>query len=133
MTVTNRREASAASSQQSPGQQLADHGLRVVVVVGGIAGLVAANQAAHSGCPVVLLEKAGGLGGRAATRERHGFYFNLGPHALYRSGVLRETLRRFGVEPHGAIPGGSGGFALYQGRAHTLPAGFVSLITTGLL
>ena len=73
------------------------------------------------------------LGGRAATREKHGFFFNLGPHALYREGELRHALRSFGIDPTGAIPGGSGGFAVYGRRLHTLPTGFMSLVTTDLL
>jgi phytoene dehydrogenase-like protein len=109
------------------------HSSQIVVVGGGIAGLVAANQAARRGHAVTLVEKGAALGGRAATRERQGFSFNLGPHALYRAGVLRQTLRTFGIDPPGAVPGANGGFAIYQGRPHTLPAGFASLMTTGLL
>jgi phytoene dehydrogenase-like protein len=105
----------------------------IVVVGGGIAGLVAATQAARTGASVTLLEKAAALGGRATTRDRHGFLFNLGPHALYRLGALRQTLHTFGIDPKGAIPGGNGGFAIYQGRRHTLPTGLTSLLTTGLL
>jgi phytoene dehydrogenase-like protein len=107
--------------------------MTTIVVGGGVAGLIAATSIAKSGTTVTLLEKASTLGGRAATRERHGFHFNLGPHALYREGQLRHTLRSFGIDPSGAVPGGNGGFAIHQGRLHTLPAGFTSLVTTGLL
>ena len=82
---------------------------------------------------MVVLEKAAAPGGRAATRDRDGYYFNLGPHALYRAGELRRTLTQLGVEFTGAVPGASGGFAVYRGRLHTLPVGFASLLTTGLL
>src|SRR5581483_4572562 len=105
----------------------------VVVIGGGIAGLVAANQIARAGRPSVLLEKASALGGRAATHEKRGYSFNLGPHALYRHGILRQTLRTFGIDPRGAIPGANGGFALHHGERHTLPTGFASLLTTGVL
>src|SRR5262245_7726248 len=94
-----------------------------IVIGGGVAGLVAATSVAKAGQPVVLLEKASALGGRAATRENHGYHFNLGPHALYREGELSHTLRRFRIETPGAIPGGSGGFAIRDGRLHTLPTG----------
>ena len=104
-----------------------------IVIGGGVAGLVAATSLAKAGHPVVLLEKASTLGGRAATREKHGFSFNLGPHALYREGELRRTLRSFGIDPRGGIPGGNGGFAVYEGHLHTLPTGFLSLLTTDLL
>src|SRR5215471_1633481 len=103
-----------------------------VIIGGGIAGLVAATSVAKANAPVVLLEKASSLGGRAATREKHGFSFNLGPHALYREGDLRRTLHSFGIDPSGAVPGGNGGFAIHKGRLHTLPAGFLSLVTTDL-
>jgi len=104
-----------------------------IVIGGGVAGLVAATSLATTGRPVVLLEKASSLGGRAATREKHGFSFNLGPHALYREGELRRTLHSFGIDPAGGVPGGNGGFAIYEDRLHTLPTGFLSLVTTDLL
>jgi phytoene dehydrogenase-like protein len=105
----------------------------IVVIGGGIAGLVSAAIAARAGAPVVMLEKASALGGRAATRQKNGFSFNLGPHALYRRGVLNQTLSQLGVAVSGAVPGGNGAFALARGRLHTLPVGFASLLTTGLL
>ena len=104
-----------------------------IVIGGGVAGLVAATSLAKTGHPVVLLEKASSLGGRAATREKHGFSFNLGPHALYREGAFRHALRSFGIDPRGGVPGGNGGFAICDGRLHTLPTGFLSLLTTDLL
>ena len=104
-----------------------------VIIGGGIAGLVAATSIAKAGAPVVLLERASSLGGRAATREKLGFSFNLGPHALYREGELRRTLHSFGIDPAGDVPGGNGGFAIHEGHLHTLPAGFLSLVTTDLL
>src|SRR5215467_4210580 len=107
--------------------------MTTIVIGGGVAGLIAATSIAKAGTKVVLLEKASTLGGRAATRDRHGFHFNLGPHALYREGELRRTLRSFGIDPKGAIPGGSGGFAIHGGRLHTLPTGFMSLVATDLL
>ncbi len=109
------------------------HQSPIVVVGGGIAGLVAAARVGRSGWPVVVLEKASSLGGRAATQERGGFLFNLGPHALYRSGILSQTLKDLGVEVHGRVPGANGGFALYRDRLHTLPIGLTSLLSTGLL
>jgi len=104
-----------------------------IVIGGGVAGLIAATSLAKAGHPVVLVEKGSTLGGRAATRQKHGFSFNLGPHALYREGQMRRTLQSFGIDPAGAIPGGNGGYAIYQERLHTLPTGFLSLVTTDLL
>jgi phytoene dehydrogenase-like protein len=105
----------------------------IVVIGGGIAGLVAAAQSARAGARTVLVEKSSHVGGRAITRERHRFLFNLGPHALYRSGELNKTLKTLGIEVHGALPPTNGGYALNRGRLHTLPVGVASLLTTGLL
>jgi phytoene dehydrogenase-like protein len=106
--------------------------MTTIIIGGGVAGLLAATSAAKAGNPVLVLEKASSLGGRAATRERHGFQFNLGPHALYREGELRHALRSFGIDPKGAIPGAAGGFAMHGGQLHTLPTGLLSLVTTDL-
>src|SRR5262249_25812654 len=105
----------------------------VVVVGGGIARLVSATLVARAGLQARVLEKASAIGGRASTRERNGFLFNLGPHALYRDGTLSQTLRQLGVEVTGAVPGGSGGFAIRSGRRHTLPVGLTSLMTTSVM
>src|SRR6185503_15809836 len=102
--------------------------LPVVVIGGGIAGLVSAALIGQAGLPVVVLERTSAVGGRAATREKNGYFFNLGPHALYRRGVLRQTLKQLGVDVRGGVPTGNGGFAIAGGRAHTLPVGFASLL-----
>jgi phytoene dehydrogenase-like protein len=105
----------------------------ITVIGGGVAGLTAAALLGQAGVPVVLLEKAAAPGGRAITRNHHGFSFNLGPHALYRAGVLHHTLKSLGVAVRGNVPGGNGGYALLGRQRHTLPTGFASLLTTGLL
>jgi phytoene dehydrogenase-like protein len=105
----------------------------VVVVGAGIAGLTAAALLGRAGVPTVVLEKSSAAGGRATTRDRGGFLFNLGPHALYRAGILKQTLGALDITVSGGIPTGNGGFAILDGCRHTLPAGLVSLITTGLL
>jgi phytoene dehydrogenase-like protein len=107
--------------------------MTTIVIGGGVAGLVAATSIAKTGTTVVLLDKASALGGRAMTREKHGFHFNLGPHALYREGEFLHTLRSFGINPRGGVPGSNGGFAIHQSQLHTLPTGFTSLLTTGIL
>ena len=112
---------------------VASHRSPAVVIGGGIAGLTAAALLGRAGVPAVVLEQSATAGGRAATRDRNGFLFNLGPHALYRAGALMQTLQTLGVEVRGQVPGTSGGFALHGGRLHTLPVGLTSLLTTGLL
>ena len=104
----------------------------VVIVGGGIAGLVSAALVAKAGLSAVVLEKASSPGGRASTREKNGFSFNLGPHALYRKGVLSRTLRELGVDVTGAPPPGAG-FVIRGGRRHTLPVGLTSLMTTKVM
>jgi phytoene dehydrogenase-like protein len=105
----------------------------VVVVGGGLAGLAASAYLARAGGHVVLVEKAAAIGGRARTQSDGGFQFNLGAHALYRAGAGMAVLRELGVAVAGGRPTGEGGYAVRRGAMHTLPAGFVSLLTTGLL
>ena len=112
---------------------MTNHESPVVVIGGGLSGLLSAALLSRRGVPVVVVERASAPGGRAATRERHGFSFNLGPHALYRRGILKRTLNDLGVEVTGGIPTGSGGYAIAGGRVHTLPIGLSSLITTGAI
>lgn len=102
----------------------------VVVVGGGIAGIVAAAYAARAGRSVLLLEGAKRLGGRAATRDRDGILFNLGAHALYRTGEGAKVLAELGVPIEGGVPGGAGAFFWRKGRAYRLPAGAVGLLAS---
>lgn len=104
----------------------------VIVVGGGLAGLVAANFAVKAGANVTLFEKSRSIGGRAATTEKHGIQFNLGPHALYRSGQAYRILHELGVEFTGGIPKVGGTVGVRNGRKHLLPSGAMTLLTTGL-
>jgi phytoene dehydrogenase-like protein len=105
----------------------------VAVVGGGLAGLAAATYLARAGRKVALFEKSRMLGGRAATHSSGDFRFNIGPHALYRSGPGFKVLQELGVKFTGALPSASGAYAVDNGVKHALPGGFVSLLTTGLL
>jgi phytoene dehydrogenase-like protein len=105
----------------------------VIVIGGGVSGLIAATIIARANLPVLLVEKAAALGGRASSHDKHGFKFNLGPHALYRKGHLNRTLGELGIAISGRVPTGTGGFAVYRGRSETLPVGLMSLLTTGVL
>ena len=108
------------------------HQCDVIVVGGGVAGLAAATFMARQDKTVLLLEQAHDIGGRARTKQQDGFLLNQGPHALYRGGRGIEVLRELGVEVHGKIPQVSGAYAIKGGVKHTFPAGFMSLLTTGL-
>jgi len=104
----------------------------VVIVGGGIAGLAASIYLARGGRTVTLFEKRRYLGGRAVTHLRHGYRFNLGPHAFYRGGEGSKVLAELGVPVRGGVPKKSG-IALYGQERYRLPAGIFSLWTTGLL
>lgn len=109
-----------------------EHKGDVVVIGGGIAGLAAATFIARGGRSVRLFEQSRALGGRAQTKEQGGFYLNIGPHALYRSGRGMEVLRELGIEPRGSVPSVSGAFAIKNNTKHTFPAGALSLLMTSL-
>jgi phytoene dehydrogenase-like protein len=104
----------------------------VIVVGGGIAGLAASAFLCRQGKSVRLFEQSRRLGGRAQTTNKDGFFLNVGPHALYRSGPGIDILRELGIEPRGKVPSVSGAFAIKNGVKHTFPAGAVSLLTTSL-
>ena len=107
--------------------------LAVAVVGGGLAGLAAAAALARAGRSVAVFEKAATAGGRARSLTRDGFVLNQGPHALYLAGAGRRMLGELGVRSAGGVARGSGGFALRRGQRHTLPAGPLSMLVTGLL
>src|SRR5260370_7442959 len=104
----------------------------VVIVGGGIAGLAASVYLARGGRTVTLFEKRRYLGGRAVTHLRHGYRFNLGPHAFYRGGEGSKVLGELGIAVRGGIARGAG-IALYGQERHTFRRTFCSLLTTGLL
>ncbi len=104
----------------------------VVIIGGGIAGLAASIYLARGRRAVTLFEKRRALGGRAVTHLRHGYRFNLGPHAFYRGGAGAEVLRELGVSVRGGVPDGRG-FALYGGRRHKVPGSLWSVLSTSLL
>jgi phytoene dehydrogenase-like protein len=103
----------------------------VIVVGGGIAGLAAGIVLARAGRTVTIFERRRYLGGRAVTHLRHGFRFNLGPHAFYRGGSGWEVLRQLGVPVRGGRPKAKG-IAIRGGEHYKLPAGPISLLTTSL-
>lgn len=103
----------------------------VVVVGGGLAGLTAATFLARAGQSVVLFEKSRQVGGRAGTQAKGDFLFNLGPHALCRSGHGMKILRELGIEFSGGVPAYSG-YVIKQGDKYRFPDGTLSLLTTRL-
>ena len=104
----------------------------VVIVGGGIAGLAASIYLARGGRTVTLFEKRRYLGGRAVTHLRHGYRFNLGPHAFYRGGEGSKVLAELGIPVRGGVPK-SAGIGLYGKERYKLPSNIFSLLTTGML
>jgi phytoene dehydrogenase-like protein len=104
----------------------------VVIVGGGLAGLSAAIYLARAGRTVTVFEKRQFIGGRAITNLRHGYRFNLGAHAFYRTGAGSAVLRELGIPVRGSLAKPDA-VAILNGQEYRLPTGIVSLITTGLL
>lgn len=103
-----------------------------IVVGGGIAGLTAAIYLARGGRRVTLFERKSHLGGRAVTQLLHGYRFNLGPHAIYRSGAGARIYRELGIPIRGGAPRRAG-TAILEGRRYRLPITPLSILGTSLL
>lgn len=92
----------------------------ITVIGGGVAGLTAAIASAESGANVRLLEAAETLGGRA--RSTDGPYkANLGPHAIYKGGVLWDWLTERDLMPPLARPRLTGVRFHHDGEIHRTP------------
>ncbi len=111
----------------------ADLDVDVAVVGGGVAGVVAAAEAARAGARVVLLEARGHLGGRADTVERDGFRLNSGPHALYAAGAAKQAADRLGLGLGGHRPPLEDARGRLGDALHALPTGPRSLLASKLL
>ncbi|TWA71497.1 phytoene desaturase [Azospirillum brasilense] len=71
---------------------------RIAVIGGGLGGLASAVVLAARGHKVVLLEKNGWVGGKAAVLEESGFRFDMGPTILTVPRVLRRILAEAGCD-----------------------------------
>jgi phytoene dehydrogenase-like protein len=105
----------------------------LLVVGGGLAGLSAAALVARAGRSVIVLERAGHLGGRAATHVDRGIHFNLGPHALYRRGAAFRLFQELKVPFTGRFPNPGRGLLLDGEAAYSLIQGPASLLASRLL
>ena len=103
----------------------------VIIVGGGLAGLSAAVFLARAGRTVTIFERRRYLGGRAVTHLRHGYRFNLGPHAFYRNGLGWNVLRELGIPVRGGIPKPRG-VAILGDERYKLPSTPWSLLTTSI-
>jgi phytoene dehydrogenase-like protein len=101
----------------------------ITVIGGGVAGLTAAIMCAERGLSVRLFEAHDSVGGRA--RSTDGPYkANLGPHAIYKGGVLWDWLSARNLMPPLAPPALTGVRFHYEGTTHRTPP--LSLIPPGL-
>ncbi|MCU1349474.1 MAG: hypothetical protein JWO56_2504 [Acidobacteria bacterium] len=107
-------------------------GKNVIIVGGGLAGLAASLYLARAGRTVTVFEKRRYLGGRAITHLRHGFRFNLGPHAICRTGLASEIYRELGVPLRGGKLRAKA-VGLNRGSMYGLPWTIGTLLTTGAL
>ncbi|EFH82443.1 phytoene desaturase family protein [Ktedonobacter racemifer] len=105
----------------------------VIIVGGGLSGLSAAAYLSRAGHAVTLFEKASTPGGRARTRERNGFFFNQGAHALRLHEAGERVLSELGVSYSGSQPQPSGFSVLADGKVHPLPARAASLLKVPFL
>ncbi len=102
---------------------------QITVIGGGVAGLTAAITCAEHGATVRLVEARETLGGRA--RSTDGPYkANLGPHAVYKGGVLWDWLCERDLMPPLAKPLLTGARFHYEGAIHRTPP--LTLIPPGL-
>ena len=104
----------------------------MVVVGGGLAGIAASIYLARGGRTVTVFEKRRDLGGRAITSLRQGFRFNLGAHALYRTGAASAVYRELGIPADGGLARARG-LALLGDEVFRFPGGVWSILTTSLV
>jgi phytoene dehydrogenase-like protein len=105
----------------------------VAIVGGGPSGLATAARLAREGARVTVLERAGALGGRAASHREEGFTLNQGAHALYLGGPAARTLAELGVAWTGTPPRSPWFFCESDGELHTMPTTTMGLLKTSLL
>jgi phytoene dehydrogenase-like protein len=104
----------------------------VAIIGGGISGLVAAIDLAMANKSVIVLEKSAQMGGRAITINKNGSRFNLGGHALYRSGEAYAILQQLNLKLEGGTPPSSG-MGIWRNQLVPLPGDLLKLLSSRLL
>lgn len=102
-----------------------------IIIGGGLAGLTAATYLVRTNRPVLVLEKADHLGGRAASQNHNDYIFNLGAHAVYEKTDGAQILRELHIPFTAGEPRDVR--AVSNNKIHDLPSGPRTLFGTTLL
>ncbi len=105
----------------------------VAIVGAGVAGLMSAALLAKAGKSVVVLERADTIGGRGQTRNKNGFFFNIGAHAIYLQGAAYTISKKLGIDPAGKPPVINNAAKIYSGEQAYMFPGTPKSILSSLL
>ncbi|MBK0422263.1 FAD-dependent oxidoreductase [Leucobacter sp. CSA2] len=99
-----------------------DAPIRIAVVGGGIAGLVAARDLARAGAEVVVFEAEDRLGGKLRAAPLGSGAFDIGAEAFAtRTGAVAEYLGELGLADRVCTPAPLGSWCVAGGRAYAMP------------
>jgi len=107
----------------------------VIVIGSGYAGLSVAALLARKGYKVLVLEKSGLLGGRAAGyRDKEGFYWEYGQHShrLGEDGPAYAVFKALG-ETIDFVPGQHPPVVFYKGKLYPRPDSPLSILKSRML
>lgn len=106
---------------------------RAIVVGGGIAGLLAADQLEERGFAVTVLEASERLGGIVRTDRVDRLVLEQGPDSLYFANpAAGRLIERLGLEDQAIESRPGGASILWKGRLHAIPTGTVLAVPTSL-
>ena len=124
-----------AARPDAENQTVANTPYDAVIIGGGFAGLSAAALLARQGRRVLLVEKSGRLGGRAAYVERDGFIWQYGQHShrLAGDGIAARVFERLGDPIEFIDTRGNTAYLYFDGRIYPRPEGIAGFLSTPLL
>ena len=106
-----------------------------IIIGGGFAGLSVAALLSKQGKRVLLLERAGRLGGRASYFEQDGFVWQYGQHShrLAQDGLAAQVFQRLGRPLDFIETRGHKAFLYFRGKLYPRPEGLGALLSTPLM